>query len=539
MKQSLLTMRGLNISFNDNLVVKGIDLDILAGETLALVGESGSGKSLTALAACGLLPVAAHMQAQQLQIGDQDLLGLSSQGFCRVRGRRIGFVFQDPMSSLNPVMTIGEQIAEVLQIHFDLATAEIQQRVLDLLEQVEIPDPARRIKAYPHQLSGGQRQRVMIAMALAAQPELLIADEPTTALDVTIQAQILALLKNLQRKQGMALWLISHDLALVSNVADRIAVMCQGEIVELADNEAFFHQAQHPYSLKLLAALPRMESCLGRDSKSDTVLLRAEQLKVYYPIRKGLLQRVVDHVRAVDGVNFQLLTGKTLALVGESGCGKTTLAKAMVNLLPISAGQLLFNDKDWLALAAKDRRQLYSQIQIVFQDPFAAMNPRLLVGDIIAEGLKALRPDLSEQQQNLTVQNLLQQVGLAADSAWRYPHEFSGGQRQRICIARALAVEPKLIILDEPTSALDVSVQGQIIELLKRLQQERQISYLLITHNLGVVAEMAHQVAVMYQGRLVEQGDVEQVLMQPSHPYTQQLLDAVPKLDSSGTVSLN
>jgi peptide/nickel transport system ATP-binding protein len=282
-----------------------------------------------------------------------------------------------------------------------------------------------------------------------------------------------------------------------------------------------------------------MESCLGRDSKSDTVLLRAEQLKVYYPIRKGLLQRVVDHVRAVDGVNFQLLTGKTLALVGESGCGKTTLAKAMVNLLPITAGQLLFNDKDWLALAAKDRRQLYSQIQIVFQDPFAAMNPRLLVGDIIAEGLKALRPDLSEQQQNLTVQNLLQQVGLAADSAWRYPHEFSGGQRQRICIARALAVEPKLIILDEPTSALDVSVQGQIIELLKRLQQERQISYLLITHNLGVVAEMAHQVAVMYQGRLVEQGDVEQVLMQPSHPYTQQLLDAVPKLDSSGTVSLN
>lgn len=535
MKPSLLSIRDLKISFEQNQVVKGIDLDVYAGETLALVGESGSGKSLTALAACGLLPVAAQLQAQQLSLADQDLLSLSAQGFCRIRGRRIGFVFQDPMSSLNPVMSIGEQIAEVLQIHFSLSNAEIQQRVLDLLEQVEIPDSARRINAYPHQLSGGQRQRVMIAIALAAQPELLIADEPTTALDVTIQAQILALLKNIQRKQGMALWLISHDLALVSNVADRIAVMCQGEIVELADNKTFFHQAKHPYSLKLLAALPRMESCLGRVAESPTVLFKAEHVKVYYPIRKGLFQRVVGYVRAVDGVDFELLTGKTLALVGESGCGKTTLAKAMVNLLPISSGNVQFNGLDWQALQGKDRRQLYSQIQIVFQDPFAAMNPRLLVGDIIAEGLKALRPELSNQQQSQKVADLLREVGLSADSAWRYPHEFSGGQRQRICIARALAVEPKLIILDEPTSALDVSVQGQIIELLKRLQQEQQISYLLITHNLGVVAEMADQVAVMYQGRLVEQGDVEQVLMRPSHHYTHQLLEAVPKLSSLGT----
>ena len=343
------------------------------------------------------------------------------------------------------------------------------------------------------------------------------------------------LLKNLQRKHGMALWLISHDLALVSNVADRIAVMCQGEIVELADNETFFNQAKHPYSLKLLDALPRMESCLGRAAESSEILLKAEQLKAYYPIRKGLFQRVVGQVRAVDGVDFEILTGKTLALVGESGCGKTTLAKAMVNLLPISAGNLQFNGMDWQALQGNDRRQLYSQIQIVFQDPFAAMNPRLLVRDIIAEGLNALRPELSQEQQSQRVQNLLQQVGLSADSAWRYPHEFSGGQRQRICIARALAVEPKLIILDEPTSALDVSVQGQIIELLKRLQQEQQLSYLLITHNLGVVAEMAHQVAVMYQGRLVEQGDVEQVLMRPVHYYTQQLLDAVPRLRCTGT----
>ena len=535
MNKPLLTIRNLTVSFGRDPVVRGIDLDIFPSETLALVGESGSGKSLTALAASGLLPMNARLQAQQLSLADQNLLGLSAQGFCRIRGRRIGFVFQDPMSSLNPVMTIGEQVAEVLQIHFDLSNAEIQQRVLGLLEQVEIPEPSRRMNAYPHQLSGGQRQRVMIAIALAAQPELLIADEPTTALDVTIQAQILELLKNLQRKHGMALWLISHDLALVSNVADRIAVMCQGEIVELADNETFFNQAKHPYSLKLLDALPRMESCLGRAAESSEILLKAEQLKAYYPIRKGLFQRVVGQVRAVDGVDFEILTGKTLALVGESGCGKTTLAKAMVNLLPISAGNLQFNGMDWQALQGNDRRQLYSQIQIVFQDPFAAMNPRLLVRDIIAEGLNALRPELSQEQQSQRVQNLLQQVGLSADSAWRYPHEFSGGQRQRICIARALAVEPKLIILDEPTSALDVSVQGQIIELLKRLQQEQQLSYLLITHNLGVVAEMAHQVAVMYQGRLVEQGDVEQVLMRPVHFYTQQLLDAVPRLRSTGT----
>ena len=530
----LLKIRALRVSFDQTEVVAGIDLDIRAGETLALVGESGSGKSMTALAATGLLPINARLHAQQLELTGQNLLGLSDTAFGKIRGRRVGFIFQDPMSSLNPVMTIGEQIAEVLRIHFQWSVTAIAERVLDLLAQVEIPEPERKVHDYPHQLSGGQRQRVMIAIALAAQPELLIADEPTTALDVTIQAQILALLQSLQKRHGMALWLISHDLALVSQVADRIAVMRQGKIVECADSETFFREAAHPYSLKLLAALPRMSSCIGRASEaSGQPLLKVEQLQVFYPIRAGLFQRVVGHVRAVDGVDFELMPGKTLALVGESGCGKTSLAKALVNLLPIKGGCLHFAGVDLQTLSAEALRRQRAEIQIVFQDPFAAMNPRLLVGEVIAEGLKALCPELDQSARQQRVATLLTQVGLSADAALRYPHEFSGGQRQRICIARALALEPKLIILDEPTSALDVSVQKQIIELLRQLQRERGLSYLLITHNLAVVAEMADQVAVMYRGKLVEQGAVEQVLMHPQHVYTQTLLGAVPRLKSA------
>lgn len=532
MAKSLLAINQLTVAFNQNKVVDQVSFEVFAGETFALVGESGSGKSLTALAVMRLLPNTATMRADSIQLGNDDILKIPEIDFCQFRGRRIGFIFQDPMSSLNPVMTIGAQIAEVLNIHFQLSAEQVKQQVLDLLAQVEIPSPETRINAYPHQLSGGQRQRVMIAMALAGKPDLLIADEPTTALDVTIQAQILVLLKNIQQKTGMALWLISHDLALVSNIADRIAVMQQGKIVETASASEFFQQAKHPYSLKLLAALPRMDSCLGKTPNANQPLLKVEQFKVYYPIKKGLFQRVVGHVKAVDGVSFELRQGSTLALVGESGCGKTSLGKALLNLIPATAGTMWLNGADLTQLQGEALRQQRAEMQIIFQDPFAAMNPRMLVGDIIAEGLLALRPEISREQRQQIVADLLRQVDLPVETALRYPHEFSGGQRQRICIARALAVKPKLIICDEPTSALDVSVQAQIISLLKALQQQQGLSYLLITHNLGVVAEMADQVAVMHQGRIVEQGGVEQVLMSPQHDYTKTLLQAVPKLQA-------
>ena len=528
-----LNVTNLSVHFGPIAVVDDISFEIRPGETFALVGESGSGKSITALSVLRLLPNNAEMRAANISLQEQDLLNIPEIDFCRLRGRRIGLIFQDPMSSLNPVMTIGEQIAEVLHIHFQLSKSETNQRVLELLRQVEIPEPERRIHEYPHQLSGGQRQRVMIAIALAGKPDLLIADEPTTALDVTIQAQILDLLKNLQKQTGMALWLISHDLALVSNIADRIAVMQKGKIVETAGIAEFFHQARHPYSLKLLAALPKMESCVGRPAQTKTALLSVEKFKVYYPIRKGIFKRVVGHIKAVDGVDFELHSGSTLALVGESGCGKTSLGKGLLNLIPAEAGRVLFAGVDMTQLSGETLRRQRAEMQIVFQDPFAAMNPRMLVGDIIAEGLAALRPNIGREEKQSRVAELLLQVDLPTDAALRYPHEFSGGQRQRICIARALAVEPKLIICDEPTSALDVSVQAQIIVLLKNLQKQQGLSYLLITHNLGVVAEMADEVAVMYQGKIVEHGLVEQVLLRPKHDYTRTLLAAVPQLQTT------
>jgi len=528
---TLLNVNNLIVSFGQSKVVDEISFHINPGETFALVGESGSGKSITALSVLRLLPNAARMQAKSITLQDQELTHIPEIEFCKLRGRRIGLIFQDPMSSLNPVMTIGEQIAEVLQLHFQLSQQQVKQRVLALLKQVEIPEPERRVNEYPHQLSGGQRQRVMIAMALAGEPDLLIADEPTTALDVTIQAQILELLKHLQQQTGMALWLISHDLALVSNIADRIAVMQNGKIVETGATADFFRQPQHPYSLKLLAALPKLENCLGKQSKPTMPLLKVEDFKVYYPIRKGIFKRVVGHVKAVDGVDFELHIGTTLALVGESGCGKTSMGKGLLNLIPAHAGRVLFDGVDLTQLSGESLRRHRAEMQIVFQDPFSAMNPRMLVGDIIAEGISSLRPEVSRAEKQNRVAKLLQQVDLPAETALRYPHEFSGGQRQRICIARALAVEPKLIICDEPTSALDVSVQAQIMTLLKGLQKSRGLSYLLITHSFGVVAEMADEVAVMYQGKIVERGPVEQVLTQPKHDYTRALLAAVPKLN--------
>ncbi len=531
MAEPLLNVNGLTVAFKKETVVDDISFGIESGETFALVGESGSGKSITALSVLRLLPAGARIQADSIVLQGENLLKIPEIDFCKVRGKRIGLIFQDPMSSLNPVMTIGEQIAEVMWIHFNYGKAEVRSRVLELLEQVEIPEPQRRIDEYPHQLSGGQRQRVMIAIALAGKPDLLIADEPTTALDVTIQAQILALLKKIQERTGMALWLISHDLALVSNIADRIAVMQQGRIVETATARLFFKRPSHPYSLKLLAALPSMESCVNKVQEKGNTLLSVKDFKVYYPVRKGIFKRVVDHVKAVDGVSFSLQQGKTLALVGESGCGKTTLGKALLNLTPATSGQVVFGVDDITALHGEELRRTRSAMQIIFQDPFASMNPRMLVGDIIAEGIKALHPQISSATRQERVAKLLRQVDLPESSALRYPHEFSGGQRQRICIARALAVEPQLIICDEPTSALDVSVQAQIIELLKNLQHTRKLSYLFITHDLAVVAEIADEVAVMYQGKIVEQGEVEQVLTHPNHTYTKKLLSAVPRLN--------
>ncbi len=540
MNNPLLSVENLSVTFNhQQKVVDDISFAIYPGETFALVGESGSGKSITALSVLRLLPNNARINATAISLQGDNLIKRPEFELCNIRGRRIGLIFQDPMSSLNPVMTIGSQIEEVINIHFSLPRQAVKERVLQLLQQVEIPDPHQRIKDYPHQLSGGQRQRVMIAIALAGKPALLIADEPTTSLDVTIQAQILTLLKSIQQQVGMALWLISHDLALVSTIADRVAVMQQGKIVETGFTQELFNRPRHPYTRKLLAALPSMQSCLTHIPQEKPPLLQVKDFYCYYPIRKGLFKRVVDFVRAVDGVSFNIQQGKTLALVGESGCGKTTLGKSLLNLIPGGSGQVTINGVKLDNLSGEELRKQRANIQIVFQDPFSSMNPRMLVGDIITEGIRALHPKISSAERKATVKRLLEQVDLPLDSAQRYPHEFSGGQRQRICIARALAVNPKLIVCDEPTSALDVSVQAQIIQLLKTLQQEKGLSYLFITHDLAVVAEIADEVAVMYQGKIIEYGHVEQILTQPEKPYTRKLLEAVPVLNVEKTGAID
>ncbi len=531
MKTPILSIENLKVTFNhQHVVVDDLSLTIYPSETFALVGESGSGKSITALSVLRLLPNNAEISAKSIALKSDNLLDQTEDELCKIRGKRIGLIFQDPMSSLNPVMTIGSQIEEVINIHFSLPRKAVKEQVLKLLHQVEIPNPEQRVKDYPHQLSGGQRQRVMIAIALAGEPELLIADEPTTSLDVTIQAQILTLLKNIQQQSGMALWLISHDLALVSTIADRVAVMQKGKLVETGLTQSVFNDPQHPYTRKLIDALPSINHCLTQTYEEHPPLLKVDNFCCYYPIRKGLFKRIVDYIHAVDNVSFSIQQGKTLALVGESGCGKTTLGKSLINLIPSHSGQVWIDGVSINDLSGEALRRERANIQIVFQDPFSSMNPRMLVGDIIAEGINALRPEISASERKTLIQQLLHQVNLPADSALRYPHEFSGGQRQRICIARALAVNPKLIICDEPTSALDVSVQKQIIQLLKSLQQEKGLSYLFITHDLSVVAEIADDVAVMYKGKIVEYGTTKQILTQPKEAYTKQLLSAVPAL---------
>jgi len=536
---ALLEVDGLQTSFGSGAAafraVDDISFRVEQGRTLVLLGESGCGKSVTALSIMRLLPPAARITGGSVRLDGTSLFELPETAMRDVRGGRIAMIFQEPQSSLNPVLTTGRQIGETLQQHRGLKGRARRDRTLELLDAVGIPEPERRIDEYPHQFSGGMKQRVMIAIALAAEPELLIADEPTTALDVTIQAQVLQLLKALQRKTGMGILFITHDLGVAYEMGDDIAVMYQGRIVENSASESFFRQPQHPYSQKLFDALPskakrdRERAAEHAVPPSDSApLLKVDGLKVHFPIKRGVFQRTIGFVRAVDGVSIEIRSGKTVAVVGESGSGKTTLGKGILQLLRPTDGSVTFNGSDLLALDARDLRRQRSDIQIVFQDPYSSMNPRMMVADIIMEGMQAqgIGGDRSERLQR--VDELLQQVGLEPQHKYRYPHEFSGGQRQRICIARALAVEPRLIICDEPTSALDLSVQAQILNLLRDLQLRLGVAYLFITHNISVVEYLADYVAVMYKGKIVEQGTVDDVLYTPQHEYTKKLLSAVP-----------
>lgn len=599
--------------------VDGLTLTISPGETFALLGESGCGKSMTALSIMRLLPDVGEIVAGQISINGTDVLQLSETEMRKIRGKHISMIFQEPMLSLNPVLTIAEQIEEVLKQHLSLSRQATQQHIQELLEQVGIPDAPRRMHEYPFQFSGGMKQRAMIAMALAGEPELLIADEPTTALDVTIQAQVLDLMRQIQQRTNMAILLITHDLGVVAETAQRVAVMYAGEIVEQATRDDFFNHPAHPYSQQLFASLPEKQKrdraltviqgnvpslsqqftgcrfvdrcnqaldlcrqsipqwhsvtdehqvrCHLFDKDSVSVasnsvsnnairqaanvvqtapasaapdLLQVTDLKVHFPIHRGLFKRVVGHVKAVDGVSFNIAAGKTLALVGESGCGKTTIGKSILQLIQPTAGSVRFNKQELVALKRSQLRQIRSQFQIIFQDPYSSLNPRMRVIEILEEGMNALNVDkihpVDTNHQPFTdskekeIDALLQRVGLPADVKWRFPHEFSGGQRQRIAIARALAVNPRLLICDEPTSALDVSVQAQILNLLKSLQTNLGLAFLFITHNIAVVEYLADEIAVMYLGRIVERGHINEVTGCPKHPYTQALLSSVPQI---------
>jgi ABC-type microcin C transport system duplicated ATPase subunit YejF len=510
-------------------ILKGVSLELHAGRIFALVGESGSGKSVTSMAAMRLLPEALAITDGAVHVGEQDLFDLSESHMQEVRGHRVAMIFQNAMTALNPVQTVGKQVAETLKLHTPLRGAELRQRVVQLFAEVGIPDPDIRFSFYPHQLSGGQQQRVMIAMALACEPEILIADEPTTALDVTIQEQVLALIRELTRSRQLAVLLITHDMGVVRNTADEMAVMYRGEIIERAPVEEFFHNPREEYSRRLIDALPDLTHF--QSLAVEKPLLQLEDVKVYFPIRKGVLQRVVDHTRAVDGVSLAIGRGETYALVGESGSGKSTLGRAILNLDAIAGGEIRFKDAPIGGLSRRAMFPYRKKIQVIFQNPYSSMNPRLTVGEIISEGMISLGLGLTAEQREQRIAQLLERVQLRGDFSQRYPHEFSGGQLQRIAIARALAVEPELIICDEPTSALDVSIRAEVLDLLQELQREFGVSYLFITHDLSIVPSLAHHVGVMKLGRLVEQGSAEQILTAPQHPYTQALLNSVPRID--------
>ena len=520
--EGLLTVAGLRVSFGATAAVDGVSFALRKGETLALVGESGSGKSVTALSILQLLPATAR-QAGSIRFQDQDLVGAAATAMRAIRGDRIAMIFQEPMTSLNPLHTIERQIGETLTLHRELAPEAARAQTIALLELVGLSDPERRLGAYPHELSGGQRQRVMIAMALANEPDILIADEPTTAVDVTIQAQLLALLQELQRRLGMAMLFITHDLSIVRAIADRVCVMQGGRIVESGSVADVFAAPRHPYTRMLLAAQP--SGAPAPVPAGAPPLLRCDDLRVWYPIRKGVLRRIVDHVRAVDGVTLALREGETLGVVGESGSGKSTLGFAVLRLVD-SRGGITFDGRDLAALRGGALRPLRRELQIVFQDPYGALSPRLSVGQIIEEGLRVHGVGTTPAEREARIVAALEEVDLDPDSRHRYPHEFSGGQRQRIAIARALVLHPKLVVLDEPTSALDVSIQAQIVELLRALQARHRIAYLFISHDLRVIRAMSHRILVLKDGVVVEQGDAAAVLGAPREAYTQSLLRA-------------
>ncbi|MCH9644985.1 MAG: dipeptide ABC transporter ATP-binding protein [Gammaproteobacteria bacterium] len=529
--RDLLTIKHLSILFGDKIVVDDVSFDIKQGQCVGLVGESGSGKSLTALAIIQLLPIMARVSRHSdISFHHNDvqnnLLNYSEQQMRHIRGKRIGMIFQDAMSAFNPVFTIGNQIDEVITTHLKLSKKQAKKKTFDLLEETCIHDVARVYRCYPHQISGGMRQRAMIAMALACEPSILIADEPTTALCATIQAQIIDLLKKLQKSRDMTLLFISHDLAVVSHLADDIVVLQNGKIVEHAPAQQFFASPKHAYSKQLIAAIPSHNQ-VGQVENTRKPMLTVENLKVYFPIRKGIFKRTKAYVKAVDDVCFQIKPQQTLALVGESGSGKTTTGKSLLKLLNVHSGKIILENDDITRLSQRRMLAKRSDIQIIFQDPYASLNPRMMVADCLAEGLIAQKKCRNRNQALAIIDEWLEKVELPLDSKWRYPHEFSGGQRQRICIARALVLEPKLLVLDEPTSSLDVSIQMQILNLLIKLQQQLSLAYLLITHNLSVVNYMAHRIAVMYKGKIVEYGDTQTIMQQPQHDYTKQLLTSI------------
>jgi peptide/nickel transport system ATP-binding protein len=502
MSQPILSIPKLDISINQSSIIRNFSLALYPGQCIGLVGESGSGKTISALSILQLLPHNASVSLEsQIIYRGQDLLNYSEKQMRQIRGKRIGMIFQDAMVAFNPVLTIGYQINEILQLHFKLSYREAQQRALEWLDRVGIQDVLRSYQSYPHELSGGMRQRAMIAMAIATDPELLIADEPTTALDTTLQNQIIELLQSLKKEKKCALLFIGHDLSVVSKLADDMIVLKQGEIVEKNSVACFFEKPQHPYSQELLDAVLSHSPRHTEEIQSD-VLLAVRHLKCYFPIRSGLLRRAKAFVKAVDDVSFVVRRGETVALIGESGSGKTTTAKAVLQLLKVTNGEVIFDGTDLCQISGKSLRKIRPEIQIIFQDSFSALNPRMTIGDSVCEGLKIQKKFKNKKIALETARQLLKQVELPEDFVSRYPHELSGGQRQRVCIARALALLPKLLILDEPTSALDVSTQKQILALLDRLQRELHIAYLLITHNMSVVSYLAHRVIAMKNGRI-------------------------------------
>ncbi|MCH8925052.1 MAG: ABC transporter ATP-binding protein [Proteobacteria bacterium] len=542
MTELLLAVRGLSTRFmlptGPVDAVKEASFEIRKGETLALVGESGSGKSVTALSILQLLPYPlAQHPAGSIRFKGREIMGATQEVLRDVRGDEISMIFQEPMTSLNPLHTVEKQINETLILHLGLNREAARERTLELLKMVGIPDAARRLGAYPHELSGGQRQRVMIAMALANEPDLLIADEPTTALDVTIQAQILKLLKELQAEFGMALLLITHDLGIVRKMADTVCVMTEGEIVEREPTEDIFERPRHAYTRKLLAAQPKGDPI--KAEPDAPVIMAGADIKVHFPIRKGLLKRTVDYVRAVDGISLEVREGHTLGVVGESGSGKTTLGLALLRLIS-SVGEIRFKGAVIQGLKARELRPLRREMQVVFQDPYGSLSPRMSVGQIVEEGLKVHDLGGTPAEREALIVDALQEVGLDPESRHRYPHEFSGGQRQRVAIARAMVLKPRFLVLDEPTSALDMSVQAQIVDLLRELQDKNRLAYLFISHDLKVVRTLADEVLVMRDGRVVEHGPAEQIFEAPQEAYTQALMKAAFELEAveGGVVSM-